>query len=527
MQVHPIPTPFGVVDPSRRLVVLAPRFATLARGIVARRDLPDGRVVVDDDYESVHALRSNGATVPSPMMRYYRWGGQEPYSVQRATCDMLVHSRRAYVFSGMGVGKTKAAIWAFDYLRGEGAARRALVVAPLSILSNVWGRELLMTAPRLRYVILHGTPKQVEKLLKTPHDVAIINPDGVKSRRDLLIGAGYDTIIVDEASVYRNATSARWKALFVLAKEARYVWAMTGTPTPRAPSDGHGLLKLMYPDHKLARSFVHFRDHVMTRLSQFRWAPRDDAHDRLKALLQPAVRFQLSDVAELPETVYQYRDVDLGPKQREVYEALRKRAMAMAGQITAANAGALLNKLLQVATGAVYGADGQAILLDGTARLDALKELVSEGSRNFIVFVPFVALAPVVKEVLDSLSKDGECGPLAVDVVTGQTPSSERNAIFAAFQRPVGGTRRIIVAQPGAMAHGLTLTEADTIVWFGPVNDLEVYAQANARIVRPGQKHKTLIAHLVGSPVERRVYGALKTKQRTQDLLLEVLANPL
>jgi SNF2 family DNA or RNA helicase len=518
-------TSFGAVDTSRRLIVVKPNEARLTTGVVERKVLPDGRIVVRDDYWTVRTLNHNGADLEMPALRYYDFGSHKPYAVQLKTIDMLHRNSRAYVFSGMGVGKTKTAIWAFDYLRKESVVKKALVVAPLSILTNVWAREFMVTAPHLKVVVVHGDARKVIRILAQPHDVAIINFDGVKTRFKQIEAMGYDAIIVDEASAYRNATSGRFKALFLLAKEARIVWAMTGTPTPRSPVDGHGLLKLLHPTHPLARSSNKFRDHTMIKVSQFKYVPKPDAAERVGALLQPSVRFTLADVAELPDTVYIDREVSMGPQQRDLYELLRRHAVSESHRITVANSGALLNKLLQVATGAVYRGDGSAVFLDAEERLEALKQIVSEGQRNFLVFVPFVVLAPVVKKALENYAT-AEGVPLDLRTLTGQTPKNERDTIFSDFQVPCGPfkPRMGIIAQPGAMAHGLTLTEADMAVWYGPVNDLEIYEQANARIVRPGQKHKTLIAHLIGSPAEKRVYAALKKKQQTQETLLEILA---
>src|SRR5262249_24546226 len=119
--------------------------------------------------------------VDAPISRFYDYCGGSPFQVQRLTCEFLTLNKRAYVLNGMGTGKTRAGIWALDYLKKEGTARRALVVAPLSTLVNVWAKEIAATVPGLKAVVVHGTRKQRLKRLGEDADIYIINHDGVKA----------------------------------------------------------------------------------------------------------------------------------------------------------------------------------------------------------------------------------------------------------------------------------------------------------------------------------------------------------
>ena len=111
-----------------------------------------------------------------------------------------------------------------------------------------------------------------------------------------------------------------------------------------------------------------------------------------------------------------------------------------------------------------------------------------------------------------------------MDIVYGGVSRGKRDLIFHRFQSGKG-PRHIIVAHPECMAHGLTLTTGNLIVWYGPAPDLETYDQANARIIRPGQTFKTMIVHLFGTPVEKAAYARLRTRSRMQGLLLELFRN--
>lgn len=162
--------------------------------------------------------------------------------------------------------------------------------------------------------------------------------------------------------------------------------------------------------------------------------------------------------------------------------------------------------------GAAYDKHGNTVIIPAKQRLEVLHEIIEGAGAKVIVFVPIVAAVEAVAEVL---AKRYEVG-----VIHGGTPKGERDRIFGAFQKTE--EPRIIVAQPAAMSHGLTLTRANTIVWFAPITSNEVYEQANARIVRPGQKSNTLIAHIEGSDVERRMYDRLRKRGTSQGILLDM-----
>jgi SNF2 family DNA or RNA helicase len=180
--------------------------------------------------------------------------------------------------------------------------------------------------------------------------------------------------------------------------------------------------------------------------------------------------------------------------------------------ITAVNEGVLQNKLLQVACGYIYSDKGTVYELAGSERKDALEELVVENGNRFIVFVPYVHALNGVAAFLRKKGYD-------IGVIHGGTARGARDKIFKDFQTP-GSSIQGIVAHPQTMAHGLTLTEGNMIVWYAPTSSLEIYEQANARIVRPGQKRKCLIAHLCGTPVEKATYARLQSKSKMQGLLL-------
>ncbi len=463
-----------------------------------------------------YLLRKMGYDIPSPINSHYDYRGGKPFDVQRKTCAMLTMNQRAYVLNGMGTGKTKAALWAWDYLHSHGHAQKMLVVAPLSTLNFTWAREIFTTLPVVQCAVLHGSKAKRLALLANPDiDIFIINHDGLKvildeieARKDI------DTLVIDELAVYRNGNSQRTKLTRKVALGMNWVWGMTGSPIPNSPTDAWSQCSIVTP-YTVPKYFGRFRDELMHRVTQFKWMPKPDAVEKAFAAMQPAVRFTLDDVVELPECVGRTLDIDLGPKQLKVYNALADHAHAAVvnKEITAANAGAVMSKLLQVSTGWVYSSDQSVVALDNDERVSALVDTILSCDRKVLVFVPF-------KHALAGISKSLTSEGIEHAVVSGDTPAADRAQIFNTFQNT--GKYKVIAAHPQCLAHGITLTAADTIIWFAPVTSLEIYDQANHRIRRVGQSHKQLVLHLQATPVEKKIYALLRRKQKVQDKLLEL-----
>lgn len=472
-------------------------------------------LVMHHGLDQTRLLRNMGFEVPSPILSQYDWCGGTPYNAQRLTAAMLSTNPRGYCLNGMGTGKTKAALWAWDFLNKQGLAGKLLVVAPLSTLNFTWAAEVFRTMPERTVAILHGTREKRLKLLASDADIYVINHDGVTGLlKELVAETKFDTLIIDEVATFRNGTAVRTKAVRVLAKSMSWVWGMTGTPTPRSPTDAWAQASIITPA-TAPKYFKIFRDEVMVKITQFQWFPKPDALDKVHALLQPSVRFALDDIVELPEGVELPVDIELGAKQKLVYGAMKKSAYAAIQnkEITAMNAGAVLSKLLQISCGWVYTREKKIVPLDNDNRLIRLIEDLDAVENKAIVFVPYLhALAGVADRL--ALEKIDHA------VISGNTPPGERSRIFATFQNTE--KIRVLVAHPKVMSHGLTLTAADTIIWFSPMPDLEIFEQANARIRRIGQKHKQLVLMYQATDAERRMYAKLRNKQRVQTMLLDM-----
>jgi SNF2 family DNA or RNA helicase len=480
-------------------------------------------VAVPHRPDETRVLRNLGFEVPDPMPMHYDWpkvsGRYDPFEAQRDTASFLTMNSRAFCLNGMGTGKTNSALWAYDYLRRTKQVKKVLVVCPLSTMERTWADSVFNTFSHLDAVVLHGTRERRNKLLKQDVDVYIINIDGLSSiKAELAKRPDIDLIVVDELALARNSGTDRWKILNEICNKqtTRRVWGMTGSPTPNAPTDAWAQCKLVTPDNQnVPKYFSAFRDKVMRQLTQFKWIARPDANDVIYQMMQPSIRFSLDDCTDLPEQTFITREVALTSEQAKAYKDMLSKLATdyQGGQILAVNEAVKANKLIQIACGVAYGTGGEEIVIPSKPRLDVLKEIIEESDGKVIVFVP---LTGALESVASELRKE-----FTVETVHGGTSKNERDRIFGEFQR--NEDPRVLVANAAAMSHGLTLTAASTIVWYAPVHSNETYEQACARVRRPGQTRTTVIVHIAGTDVERRVYKRLQDKQSMQGLLLEMM----
>ena len=413
-------------------------------------------------------------------------------------------NKKSFCFNEQGTGKTASAIWAADYLMTQGKVNRVLVICPLSIMDSAWRNDLFAFAMHRSVDVAHGSKDKRKKIINSGADFVIINYDGVEVVKDEIANGGFDLFIVDEATHYKNAQTKRWKTLNKLIGDNDWLWMMTGTPAAQSPVDAYGLAKLVNP-LSVPRFFGSWRDMVMWKVTQFTWKPKDTSKDTVFKALQPAIRFTKDECLDLPDMVYTKRFVEMTKQQQQYYDMLRKRmVMQVAGEdVTAANAAINLNKLLQISAGAVYTDDGDTVQFDIKNRYQALKEVIDESSQKILIFVPF---KHAIDLLMEKLTRDG----VTSEMIRGDVSASKRTDIFARFQHDPDP--KVLVIQPQAAAHGVTLTAANTVVWWGPTSSLETYAQANARVHRSGQKHKCTVIQLAGSAAEKRIYRMLDAR---------------
>ncbi|OYV83387.1 MAG: hypothetical protein B7X04_04460 [Parcubacteria group bacterium 21-54-25] len=486
--------------------------------------IPGARVVNDLVVAPVNLLAQIAAAhiglpVKSPIETSYDWPRSaaidKPMAHQVEMARFLTTRVRCHNLSEPGTGKTLGNLWASDFLMGLGIVKKCVIVAPLTTVYSVWRDAIGEHLPgRRRSSVVHGSVKQRLAAVAYDADYYIINNEGltIEAVRKALVERAPGLIIVDESHKYRHPSTARWKALRNFIREVGnpIVWLNTGTPTPQEPTDAWGQQALLT---KPAMSHHAFRNTVMRQVTSFKWVPVPQAERIVGEFMQPAIRFRRDECIDLPPTTYEFRKADITQPQKNALDTLRKKmqwALDNGAEVTAVHEGALRTKVLQILAGAVYDKEHKAHDVDASTRMALLKDVMDECDRKVIVFAPF---SSIVKRVADALRKD-----YSLAVITGETSLKARTEAFEAFQRE--DNPRVLVADPRTMAHGLTLTAANTIVWFSPADGGDVYVQANARIQRPSQTSHTRILHLFVDPLEHVIYSRNQARQSLQNLVM-------
>ena len=469
--------------------------------------------------DEARVMRNLGLkAVQSPIVSRYDWPGKyKPFAHQVDTASFLTLYRRAFVFNDPGTGKTFSALWAADYLMKLKKIRRCLVLCPLSIMHDAWMNGLAKSVIHRSAIAAHHpqAARRIE-MVQGDYEFVIVNYDGLNLIADEIVNDGrFDLVIVDEANAYKNVSTKRWKTLNKILTPDTYLWMMTGTPASQSPLDAYGLARLVNPT-AVPKFATAWRDKVMNKITMFKWAPKHGSSDLVFNALQPAIRYTKEECTDLPPVITETRDIPLTPQQVKYYRMLKEQMLVnTAGEtITAVNAAASVNKLLQISAGAAYTDGHEVVEFDCAPRMNVLLEVLEETSRKVIVFAPF---RHSIEAINNFLLKNN----IVAEVIHGDISVAKRTKIFKNFQETPDP--RILVIQPQAASHGVTLTAADTVVFYGPVMSVETYVQCIARSDRIGQDStKVTVIHLQGSDIERKMFKRLEERVVDHNILLKL-----
>jgi SNF2 family DNA or RNA helicase len=476
--------------------------------------------------ENAQILNNMGYPVQSPIRTQYKWTGDKtPFPHQVDTAEICTLNKRCFVLNAMRTGKTNAVLWAADFLKKQGLIRKVLILAPLSTLTDVWANELFFSFHHLTHAVVYGDAAKRKALLKKDHDFYILNHDGLAVVNDALKARNdIDLIILDEAAVFRNARTDRWKTLKKLIRPEMWVWGLTGTPTPNAPTDAYAQMKLIRPEN-FPHSFTDFKNLIMMPVGTFKWVPRQFVNtvingvpcrtgdEVVNQIMKPSIRIPRS-VCSAREPIITNRYAELSPTQKKHYEELRKECITSieGTQITAVNAAVLAMRLIQVALGGSYDSNSEWVGVDFGPRLKVIEEVIEQNDAKVLVFVPFTGALNAFAAALRKR--------WTVEVIDGSVSKAKRDKIFYDFRN--SPSPHVIVAHPKTMAHGLDLTAASAIVWASAFYDNELYQQANARLDGVKQTKEVDIVRVYGTKLEQDVYAVLDGKESIQQAILDL-----
>ena len=411
-----------------------------------------------------------------------------PHNYQQYAADFILEHPICCLMLDMGLGKTVitlTALWELALDRFD--IGKILVIAPKRVATDTWPKELQkwehLTGLTASLVV--GSQKQREEALARPAFLYIINRENVSwlvqnYRWD------FDTVVIDELSSFKSNQAQRFKAMKKVRPLVNRVIGLTGTPAPNSLLD-------LWPQ--------------MYREIIYSYKPREGAEKAIYSLISDiCISMKAVDYLDMPECIYNRVEVEMSRKERKIYDDFCRDMVVQIGEeeLDAVSAGALSNKLLQMANGAVYNSDRKVLPIHDR-KLDALEDLV-EAANGKPLLVAFW--------YKHDLSRIRERFPAARRIDTSED-ITDWNA----------GKIPLALIHPASAGHGLNLQEGGcTIVWFGLTWSLELYQQLNARLWRQGQKHTVVIHHIITKDThDEDVMKALENKDMRQSSLIEAV----
>lgn len=424
----------------------------------------------------------------------------------------------------MGLGKTVSTLTVVQRLLSRFDARRTLVVGPLRVARKVWKDEVnVWDHLDIDVVTACGTAKQRVEALRREADVHCINVENLPWLTDQYRAKGqrfrkpwpWDTVVLDESTRFKTI-GQRWKALRRVLPHVERVYELTGEPSPNGLEDLWAQAFLVDRGARLGATKEAFLQRWFDPpgYGEFRPKPKWFALEQITQRLSDiTLTLRAEDYLDLPAVHRNVVSVELGAKQSDMYRSLKRKYvldLAEGTTISAVNAGVLSEKLLQMADGALYDEDRNVHVVHD-AKVQALLEIVeSLAGRPLMVFYSHRFDRD---RIMSALAKKVE----GARVLDSEQDEDDWNA----------GRIPVLVMHPASAGHGLNLQHGgETILWYGLTANLELYNQANARLIG-GHRRKgksAVIHHLVTEGTfDERVMNLIETKKAGQDAVLDAV----
>ena len=439
-----------------------------------------------------------------------------PHDYQTYATKFIEEHPVAAVLLDMGLGKSVITLTAIKNLCLDTfEVRKILVIAPLRVARDTWKAELEKWEHLrcIKYSVAVGTEAERKAALQNPANLYIINRENVGW---LIEQSGlpfdYDMVVIDELSSFKSHQAKRFRSLMKVRPTVKRMVGLTGTPSSNGLMDLWAEFRLLDMGKRLGRFITHYRDEFFRpdkRNGQviFSYKPKDGAEEEIyRRISDITISMKSTDFLQMPECVINEVDVSLSDKEMKMYNGLKKDlVLAISNkEIDAVNAGALSNKLSQMANGAVYDEDKNYIEIHDR-KLDALEDLIEQSNGKPVL------VAYWFKHDLERIKKRFTVR----EIKTSKDIVDWNN-----------GSIPVAVIHPASAGHGLNIQEGgSTLIWFGLTWSLELYLQTNARLWRQGQKSKTVVIHhiITKGTTDERIMKALRTKETTQDALMDAV----
>lgn len=401
---------------------------------------------------------------------------------------------------------------------------KVLVIGPLRVARSVWPEERQKWdgLDFLKMSVMVGDAKQRAAALRTQADVYVINRDNVKWLTDYLekhnMPWPFDMVVIDELSSFKNHQSQRWRALRKVRPYIKRIIGLTGTPASNGLLDLWAEVFLIDKGERLGRFITRYREAYFKPAGMnpytgvvYNYVPRAGAEEQIyQKIGDISVSMKAKDYLQMPECLTVTHNVEMEAEERKLYDAMKQDLLIeLEGDtLTADNAATLSNKLLQMANGAIYGAENTVKHIHDK-KLEALFDLIEQANgQSVLVCYWYKHDHQRIQEFLT-----------AKGMPTRDLKSDQDIADWNAGKIPVA------LISPASAGHGLNIQQGGHIlIWFSQVWSLELYSQTNARLWRQGQNEVVTIHHIVTKDtVDEDVLSALKRKDTTQQNLINAV----
>lgn len=416
--------------------------------------------------------------------------------------------KKCGLFLDMGLGKTAISLTAASDFIDDLFIDKVLIIAPLRVANTVWKQEAQNWEhlSHLDVVICTGNQKERIKAINSNANIHVINRENIPWLVEN-IKWQWDMVIIDESSSFKNHAAKRFRAMKKVTKYIKSIVLLTGTPTPKGLIDLWPQLYLIDNGKRLGKNITIYRNKFFRQdYTGFNYIPRENSDTEIKELIKDVCVTMKAKGYVKRIDLYEY--VEMPSKIKKQYKEFEKEFLLTIENnkdIEAPSAAALSNKLLQMCNGAVYDSDGKTHHIHDL-KIKSIKEIIEDNpNENFLIAYNYRSdLERLIKALPEAvcLSRSGE-------------EVAEWNK----------GNIKIMLTHPASSAYGLNLQHGGSIIiWFGLNWSLELYQQFNARLHRQGQKNIVRIMHIVTKGgLDEKVLGALKSKAKTQDELIEYL----
>ena len=460
----------------------------------------------------------------------------KPYGHQKEVFDDSWAADYYALFMEMGTGKSKVAIDTMGALFENKQINTALVIAPKGVYDNWFQKEIPIHLPdQIKRRMVRWQPNFTKKFTEEIKRLAVreegdedvlhilvMNVEALSTKKGAASALRYleinpdNMVIVDESTTIKNRTAQRTKNVIDLGRAAKYRRILTGSPITKSPMDLFSQCAFLSGKALGFSNYYAFQSRyavLQRRTMGHRSFQKLVGYRRLDELSEKLEKFSARilkrDCLDLPDKIYMTRTVDLSDEQVSVYNQMKELALAQVKSGELATTASILTQLMrlqQIVCGHLRTDDGEIRELKNS-RLSALMEILEEVQGKAIIWATWTHdIQAIAAALRDRFGED------SVATYYGETPQEDRQEIVNRFQQE-DSDLRFFVGQPKTGGYGITLTAADTMVYYSNSYDLEIRLQSEDRAHRIGQTKSVTYIDLVSpNTMDEKILDALRSK---------------